>query len=115
MNSNINPIFTQPRQPEDTDMVSLVREKLISAGLAKEVIEAFDTDQYIKDAVNLAPEGQRFLLNRFWHIQLINCGTATIEERYCLLDSGDYKEWIRLFSLKILPTAISLRLPKLIQ
>lgn len=114
MSNPINPIFTQAREPTDIDLISEVRILLKSSGLNKELMEAYDTHQYIVDGSLLRPEAQRFLLNRFWNIQLISFGVETTEERYCLLDCGDYSEWLRLFKAKILPTAIRLRLPKVI-
>lgn len=114
MSNSINPIFTQPRETTDTDMISEVREMLRSSGLNHELVSAYDTHQYIIDASTLRPEAQRFLLNRYWNIQLISFGIETSEERYCLLDCGDYTEWLRLFRTKILPTAVRLRLPKII-
>lgn len=114
MTTNLHPAFTQPREETDIDLVQSVRALLQSSGLKQELLDAFETNQYIKDAATMRPEGQRFLLNRFWSIQLINFGTSTIEERYCLIDCGSYEEWLRLFQLKIVPTCVRLRLPKII-
>ena len=114
MQNYINPIFTQPRQATDIDLINEVRKILIESGLNKEMIEAYNTHVYIVDAENKCPEAQRFLLNRFCNIQLISFGVSTTEERYCLVDSGLYTEWLRLFKNKIIPTAINLRLPKII-
>lgn len=107
-------LFTTQRQPGELDLISEVRNILCAAGLNKEVERSYDTNQYIIDGANLTTEAQRFLLNRFWNIQLIALGVNSVEQRFCLIDSGEYKDWIKLFKESIVPYAVSNRLPMLL-
>lgn len=104
-------IFSSPRQEGELDLVSICRTMLVEAGLMQSVTAAFDQNQYIRDAISLGPEAQRFLLNKFWHLQLISLGCDTQKERFCLLDQGDYNEWIRCFREAVLPKVIEYKLP----
>jgi hypothetical protein len=107
----INPLFTEPREPKDIDLVKCIRDLLVESGLNQQVIIAFDTNEDIINASAMRPEAQRFILNRFWHSQLIGFGVKTIEHRYCLLPTGDHSWWLKIFREKILPMCIELRLP----
>lgn len=104
-------LFTNLRTVGEIDLVTEVRNILCSVGLTKEVAESYDTNQYIIDAAPLCPEAQRFLLNRFWNLQLLAIGITSVEQRFCLIDSGEYKDWIKLFKESIVPFAVSNRLP----
>ena len=110
--TEVNDILVNFRKPEEVDMISAVRTILVNVGLTKEVEIGFDTNKYIKDGLMLSPIGQRFLLNRFWNIQLLNVTTATtMEERFCLIENGTPEDWLRLFETKIVPCLIQHRLP----
>lgn len=108
-------IFLKERAPEDLDLVESVRDLLVSSGLLPEVIKNFDSSKYIQQAEHLQPEGQRFLLNRYWNLQLLIVDQSTIEERFCLITNGEHTDWLRLFKDKILPCAIANRLPTSIE
>ena len=103
--------FTKKRDEAELDLVGSVRTLLVDSGLAPEVAQNFDTSKYIQEAKEMPAEGQRFLLNRFWNLQLLAINPVTIEERFCLIPNGEYKDWLRLFQEKILPCAIVNRLP----
>lgn len=104
-------IAFQKRSEQDLNLVNDVRELLVTSGLLPEVVKNFDTSKYIQDASEMHPEGQRFLLNRYWNLQLLAIEPTTIEERFCLITNGEYQDWLRLFKDKILPCAVSNRLP----
>ena len=105
-------IFLQERKHDDIDLVSSVRQLLADSGLLPQVIMFFDNNQNILDAINRPPEAQRFLLNRYWNLQLLLVNDNTIEERFCLIPNGEYCDWLRLFKNKVLPCAIVNRLPR---
>lgn len=107
-------VFTDPRQDGDIDLIAETRVLLVNSGLSNEVNLHYDTNRYIKDASLMRPEGQRFLLNRFWNLQLLSTQASTVDERYCLVNNGEYSDWLRLYKQKILPFAIAHRLPKTI-
>lgn len=109
-----NNIFVSERQENDFNIVEEVRKILHSSGLAVECQNAFDTNQYIIDAQRIGPDGQRFLLNRYWNLQLLSLGVSSIEERFCLIESGNYSDWVRLFKSKIIPCLVKNRLPRVI-
>lgn len=109
-----NNIFTQPRTEGELDLVSACRAAMVGAGLINSVTEAFDTHQYIKDAALLGEVAQRFLLNKFWHVQLLSLDCDTQKERFCLLDQGEAKEWMRCFVEGVLPKIVEYRLPVVI-
>jgi hypothetical protein len=114
LQSNVE-IFLKERAPEDLDLVESVRNLLVNSGLLPEVMKNFDNSNYIRQASSLQPEAQRFLLNRFWNLQLLVVEQSTIEERFCLITTGEYTDWLRLFKDKILPCAIANRLPTSIE
>lgn len=105
----------QTIEPSDTSeplcLVREVRNSLFESGLGKEVEKFYDTDNYVKMAIGRPPEAQRTLLNRFWNLQLIAVNKNSIEERYCLIPTGDVNDWLRLFRGKIIPFLIEHRLP----
>jgi hypothetical protein len=111
--TEINGIFVDFRKPEEIDMIATVRSILVGAGLTQEATQAFDTNKYIVDGQHLGPLGQRFLLNRYWNLQLL-CVSQTVEERFCLIDNGSPEDWLRLFETKIVPCLIQHRLPKVL-
>lgn len=109
-----NNIFVSPREAGEKDLIAEVRSILHVSGLAMECAAAFDTNQYIIDGALIGPKGQQFLLNRFWNLQLLTLGVVSIEERFCLIESGSFEDWIRLFKSKIVPCLVNHRLPKVI-
>lgn len=107
-------LYKTAREQGEIDLVEETRRRLIEAGLSNEVTCAFDTNQYVIDAVDKKPEVQRYLLNRFWNVQLLTSNAESFEERYCLIPNGDIEDWLRLFSKKIVPFAVTHRLPRVI-
>lgn len=103
------------RQDNEINLVEENKALLLSAGLHAEVAEHFDTHPFVKEARSMPMQGQRFLLNRFWNLQLLSLNLPTMQERICLVDQGTGSEWLRLFKEGILHTAISQRLPRILQ
>src|SRR5574343_436390 len=97
--------YKQVRQPTDFDLIGHVRTLLINAGSRPEAIAAFDNHHLIVEATNKVPNIQRFLLNRFWMLQLMSCPAVSTKERYCLIPNGSIEDWVRLFSDSVLPFA----------
>lgn len=55
---------------------------------------------------------QRFLINRCFRMILGEVTTeSTMDTRYCLVESGDIGDWLRLFETGIAPTVVRLCLP----
>jgi hypothetical protein len=105
-------IFKAPRTEGETDLIAEVRELIMTSGCGLNIVEAFDNDYCILDAKPLGPEAQRFLLNRYLYRQITACGAPSMEERFCLVESGQIRDWLRLFKQKILPFMMVNQLPK---
>lgn len=103
--------FKQPRQAGETDLVTECREMLINSGLIREVQAVFDTHPYICEALPLGLNAQRYLLNKFWQVQLMSLSCDTQKERFCLIDRGEAKDWIKCFREGVLPKICEYSLP----
>lgn len=108
-------IFNRPRETNEIDLVSLVRNMLINSGKSNEVINAFDNHHFINTVKDKNAEVQRQYLNRYWHLQLVSVSANSSNERFCLVPNGSISDWIRLFEAKILPFIIEHDLPKAIK
>ena len=80
--------YNEPQLATDLNLVISVRNLLINAGLAGNVINFFDTHRKIKEAMTKRPEVQRYLLNRYWTLQLMSVSTNSVNERFCLVPNG---------------------------
>lgn len=103
--------YYQTRKEDDLDLVSEVRKCLQNYGLHQAVSKYFDTDPIIIDAVTKAPHIQRWLLNRYWTRQLVQCPVNSIEVRTYLIPDGSEEDWLRLFKVKVLPFIVDNNLP----
>ena len=55
---------------------------------------------------------QRFLINRCFRLILGNVSSEnTMDARYCLVDTGEIKDWVRLFRTGVAPMVVRLNLP----
>lgn len=103
--------YFEPRQEDDIDLVSVVRDLFVSHGLAKHLPEAFDGDQHIVDALNKKPAVQRHLLNRYLNLQLMKAKEDSSDPRYCLINDGRIEEWVGFFTRSVLPFCVRNQLP----
>lgn len=100
------------QQAFDIDMVQEVHNLLCRAGMHKKSQEVFLAHPWIKEAQTFVTEGQRFLLNRYWKLQLCQLPTDTSAERWCLVENGTIAEWLSLFEKKIIPFCLDNDLPR---
>lgn len=105
-------IFTDSRLEDDQDLVQTVRSLLEPVCNPENLVTFFDNNHYVQEAKNLRPEAQRFILNRYWNLQLLSVNISTIEERYCLISNGEISDWLKLFEKAIVPFAKKHNLPK---
>lgn len=106
-------IFKAPREPGDFDFIAEVRGLLIMNGVTTDCLQAFDTARLIQDATHMRPDAQRHLVNRFFRGQILSIrDTDTIAVRTCLIDSGEYSDWMRLFKESVVPFLIQNSLPR---
>lgn len=107
---------TKQLTKEDTNevgfnLIEKVANLLTAVGLHKEVLSFYYTNPWIIEAQKFPVEGQRFLLNRYWNQQLLNCEINTVSQRCCLIPDGLINDWLRLFEGKILPICVEYNLP----
>jgi hypothetical protein len=53
---------------------------------------------------------QRMLINRYWRLQLSTVPN-TMDLRFCLVDSGEISDWLRLFTTEVVPCIVQNNLP----
>lgn len=107
-------LYHRPPTENEIDLIAEVRAILISSGLGKNIVAAYDSDRHILDAMGRNVEVQRHMLNRFWNLQMLSCNESSINERYCLIPNGEIKDWLRMFKEGIIPFCIRNDLPKVI-
>ena len=109
--SHAAPTAAELIQAED-NLLDYVRSIMIDAGLKQRVTDAFDNNQYIKDAQGTPANMQRFLLNRFWMLQVLSVDAPSHDVRFSLIDTGSFRDWKRLFKDVVLPFAVQHGLPR---
>lgn len=96
----------------EENLIQFTRNIMIDAGLKQRVLEAFDDNQYIRDAKGTPAAMQRFLLNRFWMLQALSVEAPSHDVRFSLIETGSFQDWKRLFKDVVLPFAIQHDLPR---
>lgn len=114
MSEEVNKIkatYNEPREEGDVDLVEEVRKILLSAG--KEIdIDLYDNHEYVLEAKTKRPLVQRFILNKYWTLQILNIQNVdSIDVRFCLVNKGDVDKWLELFKTKVLTFIIAHDLP----
>lgn len=109
--SHAVPTAAELIQAED-NLLEYVRSIMIDAGLKQRILEAYDNNQYIKDAQGTPANMQRFLLNRFWMLQVLSVDAPSHDVRFSLIDTGSFRDWKRLFKDVVLPFAVQHNLPR---
>lgn len=107
--------YLEQRSSNDLDMIATIRALLVESGASADALSAYDNNHLILEAASKVPSVQRFLLNRFWAMQLMSCPIVSVKERYCLIPNGEIEDWIRLFKMTILPFVLKNNLPHHIQ
>lgn len=115
---SLNEILHAPRDPNSLNLVNEIHQYLIDAGLIKQA-DFFINDLNIigiKDKINII---QRYVLNRFFTIQIYNVEINNVAvngygERYVLMPDGTDSEWLSMFRRRVVPFLITHNLPKAI-
>lgn len=105
-------VYNMPKPEGELDLIAVVREDLVSAGLGEQLAEHYDNNQWIVDGKNRLAEVQRYLLNRYLNFQLQQCPVSSIDARYSLLKKGKIETWLQLFRDNVLPFMVEHRLPR---
>lgn len=103
--------YREPRADGEINLIAQVRQLLVNAGLENAASSFYDSDANLRDALNRNAEVQRYWLNRYWNLQLMNCRTVSVNERFCLIPNGSVDDWLRLFTDKVLPFIVKNQLP----
>lgn len=58
---------------------------------------------------------QRFLINRYWRMQIQGLNEDTLNVRYCLVDEAHIPtaDWLRIFTEGVLPCILKNKIPSL--
>lgn len=54
---------------------------------------------------------QRFLINRYWRLQIGSVQENSLDVRYCLVDTGKIEHWLRLFDADVAKWIVAHNLP----
>lgn len=106
--------FYKQREEGEFDLVAKCRELMLSKGLEEQVLSAWDTDSNIIEAAPLCFASQRFIINKYWQLQLFTLEKDTQKERFCLIDKGEPKDWVKCFTDVILPRVVAEGLPRVL-
>ena len=97
--------------PEGKCLVNLITDLLTKHGHPN----PNEWEQLVhKDAFISPDQGiQRFLINRYWRMQIMTLSEDTIDIRYCLVDEPHIKttDWLRIFQKGVLPCILKHQLP----
>lgn len=105
-------VYNMPKPEGELDLITVVREDFVNAGLGDQLAEHYDNNPWIVDGKNKIAEVQRYLLNRYLNFQLQQCPVSSIDARYSLLKKGKIENWLQLFRDNVLPFMVEHRLPK---
>lgn len=96
---------------KEINLIIEVKNLLYSSGLKINCDNNFLKNPIIENAIDYGALYQREYLNKFWLYQLVQFGSESINQRFCLVDSGTPQEWLQLFRESILPFVIEKNLP----
>lgn len=92
-----------------TDLVNMVTDVLIKCGHTRP--EDWKRGLH-PDAINNSDmHAQRFLINRHWRVILGEI-PESFDARFCLVDTGDLDDWLRLFETGVVPCILKHNLPR---
>lgn len=106
--------YNKPTSPIDIDMVKSVESLLVREGLGTDLVDAYYGNRFISEAVGKNSATQRFLLNKFWNLQIGLVDGGGVNERYNLLRDGSINDWMVAFETNVLPFIKKHHLPKVI-
>lgn len=103
--------YQSPRREDEIDLVSVVRERMVQAGLLDKLPHAFDNNRFIQEAVGKPSHAQQYNLNRYFSTQLMVAQDDTLVQRYALIYEIQPDEWLNVFDNTILPAIVNFNLP----
>lgn len=102
----------QPISVLEVNLVKAVEELLIREGCGTNLPITYYGNRLISEAVGKNSTTQRFLLNKFWNLQIGLVEGGGINERYNLLRDGSFNDWVTSFEKNVLPFIKKNQLPR---
>lgn len=103
--------YNADRKEDEIDLVAIVRQKMVEAGLVDKVRECYDTDRFIIEAKDRPAHAQQYNLNRFFCTQFMAAKEDASIERYALIYEIQPDQWLEIFDKTILPAVVNYDLP----
>ena len=113
MNGPIDYYNSKPMESE-LDLVQKVRELFQQNGAGHLLGEAFEKSRFIQDATGRPSHAQQYSLNRWISLQLSSVPQSERTVFYALVYEIRPDHWLTVFRQHILPTMLSLGLPRVI-
>ena len=104
----IENVFQETRQPGDIDLIDEIIKILESAKHPNP--SKWAQDYTMNEALTAHPKLQRFLINRYWRIQLGLCPVSTTRERFSLVDTGSFDDYLNIFRVAVAPSIVKYNL-----
>ena len=103
--------YQATRREDELDLVAIVRERMVQAGLLDKLPYAFDNNRFIQEAIGKPSHAQQYNLNRYFSTQLMAAQDDTLVQRYALIYEIRPDEWLNVFDNTILPAIVNFNLP----
>lgn len=103
--------YQSERKEDEIDLVAVVREKMVEAGLGEKLPECYDSNRFIQEAKDRPAHAQQYNLNRFFCTQFMAAKEEASIERYALIYEIKPNEWLEIFDKTILPAVVNYNLP----
>jgi hypothetical protein len=104
--------YKTPRREDELDLIQVVRDRMVRAGMGDRLAFAFDQNRFIAEARNKTTHVQQFLLNRYLVMQFMLAEGDTSTQRYALIYEVSADEWLGIFDSVILPAMMTFDLPR---
>ena len=111
MNGPIDYYQSTPSETE-MDLVAHVRDLFVENGAGHLLPTTFDNSRFIIEAQGRPSHAQQYNLNRWISIQLMSVNESDRLTRYALVYEIRPDHWLTIFRQNILPTMLSLGLPR---
>lgn len=99
------------RQDDEMDLIHVVRQKMVDAGLSDKLVDCFDSNRFIIEAKERPAHAQQYNLNRYFCTQFMAADEQAGIERYSLIYEITPDQWLTIFDKTILPAVVNYDLP----
>ena len=99
------------RQDDEMDLIHVVRQKMVDAGLSDKLVDCFDSNRFIVEAKERPAHAQQYNLNRYFCTQFMAADEQAAIERYSLIYEINPDQWLKIFDKTILPAVVNYDLP----